>query len=89
MSNQIFYNSTGTTPLEKAENNMAFYTLLIAEYSYANAENLFPAEQLHHLLLQLNQYRVVAPTSLISKIDATIIHYNILHKKLTNSNTIK
>ncbi len=83
---QIYYNSTGITPLEEAENNLAFYTCLIIEYGHASSENLFPAEQLYHLLGKLNQYRIVAPESLMFKIDANVQQYKNLYKKLTNQN---
>ena len=84
MAAQIYYNSTGTTPLEEAEINIVFYTQLIVECSYASAENLFPAEQLQQLLVKLNEYRKVVPEILIFKIDANIREYRNLHKKLTN-----
>lgn len=83
MSSQIYYNSTGTTPLKEVENNVVFYNQLIVEYGYATAENLFPAEQLHQMIVQLSKYRNVAPITLISKIDANILHYKKMYKKIT------
>lgn len=84
----LYYNSTGTTPLEEAENNLAFYNQLIVEYSYCSAENLFPAEQLRQLLLQLIQYRTIAPSIVITNIDANVSEYKNLYKKLTNRDFI-
>lgn len=88
MALQIYYNSTGTTPLEEAENNFVFYTQLVVEYSYASAVNLFPAEQLQKLLLQLIQYRTIAPSIVITNIDANVSEYKNLYKKLTKRDFI-
>lgn len=84
----LYYNSTGTTPLEEAEKNLAFYNQLVIEYGYTSALNLFPAEQLQQLLLQLIQYRTVAPETLIGKIDTNVVEYRNLYKKLTNQDFI-
>lgn len=62
-------------------------TLLIIG-SNAGSQNLFLTEQLQYSLEQLYQYRKVASGTLICKINANILEYRNLRKKITNQHFI-
>lgn len=87
MAIQIYFNSTGTSPLELASLNQQFYKQFVAEYGTSNCNaSLWPGEQLHSLIVSLINYRNAHTALLtISKVDAIITDYKKLYKALTNS----
>lgn len=87
MGKQIYFNSTGTSPLELAALNQQFYKQFVAEYGTSSSNaSLWPGEQLHSLIVSLINYRNAHTALLtISKVDAIIMDYKKLYKALTNS----
>jgi hypothetical protein len=87
MAIQIYFNSTGTSPLELASLNQQFYKQFVAEYGSSSSNAfLWPGEQLHSLIVSLINYRSTHTTLLtISKVDANIIYYKNLYKALTKT----
>lgn len=83
MGKQIYFNSTGTGPLELASLNQQFYKQFVAEFGTSSMNaSLWPGEQLHSLIVSLINYRDTQ-TPLLSKRDANITYYKKLYKSLT------